>query len=137
MQPVIELLRKRSSLLLRLLVVGVIAFAIYDIASVTPTEQHIEIGLPEDHALATEVRVALLAEDDGALVRQIALRYPRGAPALLREDVEVAPGRYRVEVELRGDEGPRSTLEGRFEAPVEGPLRVRLHAMDALEGERP
>lgn len=130
MKGLLDLLRARKSLLLRLLVVVVVAYIIVDLYAIAPQETYLELGLPASHQDAREVRVSVMADEDGALIRQLALRYPRGAPATLREAVDVAPGRYRVEVELRDAQGGSDTLRGRFETPASGTVRVALLRVD-------
>jgi hypothetical protein len=71
---------------------------------------------------ATRLEVSYLAE--GELVRHVSLRYPEGAPASVRQRVELAQGRYRVLVEGELRDGGTWTRERRLEAPAAGTVRL-------------
>jgi hypothetical protein len=48
---------------------------------------------------------------DDVLIRRVLTRYPGGAPSEVRYPVRLAPGRYRIRVELQGASGSVNTLE--------------------------
>ena len=95
-----------------------------------PRDVEVELPLGDDHARIHQVDVSFLEggddEGDDDLVRQLSLRYPDGAPERVRQTVELAPGRYRVAVELTGESGASEARVGALDAPGEGVIRVSL-----------
>lgn len=71
-----------------------------------------------------ELRVAYLGED-GDEVKGVRFGGPRGVPALVRHEVELSPGRYRIEAVLRGA-GQARLVERALEVPAEGVVRIDL-----------
>jgi hypothetical protein len=87
-----------------------------------PTPLAVELDLGPAHSEATRLEVSYLAE--GELVRHVSLRYPDGAPASVRQRVELAQGRYRVLVEGELRDGGTWARERRLEAPASGTIRL-------------
>lgn len=94
-----------------------------------------EIGgaLPRDVELAYRfpspedvVEARLAYSLDAETIREVTLRYPEGAPRIVRDSLELSPGDYDVEVQLRDGDGDTTLLHGRVNAPSDGVVRVRL-----------
>lgn len=78
------------------------------------TEVRLHLG---DHGGADRVRITYWAE--GEAITEVELRYDHGAPEVVTHTVELYPGRYRVEVELRSADALRRA-ERVLEVPAEG-----------------
>ncbi len=112
--------RKRLSLLalaLFLVAVGL------EVGGALPREVQVALRFP-DPARVVEARIEYLQEDER--VREVTLRWPDGAPALVRDAVDLSPGDYDVSVLLLDAAGERRALRGRLTAPADGVVRVRL-----------
>jgi len=90
----------------------------------TPTEVEVEFSLGSAHTEVRQVDVAYLA--DGELVRRVSLRFPGGAPERVRHTVELAPGHYRVQVDVQRRDAGTESRSGRLDAPAEGLIRLHL-----------
>ncbi len=98
--------------------------ALHDWTTHAPRELDIELPLGEGHEHVMQVDVAYLESDE--LVHHVSLRYPTGAPDAVHHQVELAPGRYVVSVDLIREDGATESRHGTFDAPAEGRLYVHL-----------
>jgi hypothetical protein len=86
-----------------------------------PREQELTYVLPGS---VQSLRVTYSAEDE--LITGFERHFPRGAPAFLSHVPSLSPGRYRLDVELVGQDGGVTRLDRSIDVPAEGDLRVSL-----------
>ncbi|MBX3269270.1 MAG: hypothetical protein KF729_03360 [Sandaracinaceae bacterium] len=115
--------RNRRRLAKIALVVFLVAVAV-EIGSALPRDVEVGLRFP-DHGAVVEARIEYLEEDE--TVREVTLRWSDGAPALVRDTVELSPGEYDVAVVLLDAAGRARELRGRLHAPADGVVQVRLH----------
>ncbi|MCB9595516.1 MAG: hypothetical protein H6719_22540 [Sandaracinaceae bacterium] len=104
------------------LAIFLIAVAI-ELGGALPREVNVAFRFPA-HAEVVEARIEYSQENER--VRDVTLRWPEGAPALVRDDVELSPGDYDVSVLLLDAEGATRALRGAVTAPADGVVQVRL-----------
>ena len=104
------------------LVVFLVA-VLLEVGGALPRDVEVAFRFP-GHASVERARVTYLQEDE--VVREVTLRWPEGAPALVRDTVELSPGDYDVSVVLTDAEGASRRLRGEVSAPADGVVRVRL-----------
>ena len=114
--------RNRRRLAKLALVVFLVAVAV-EIGTALPRDVEVGLRFP-DHAAVVEARIEYLEEDE--TVREVTLRWPGGAPPLVRDTVELSPGEYEVAVVLLDATGHARELRGRLHAPADGVVQVRL-----------
>jgi hypothetical protein len=95
-----------------------------EIAQRAPASVEVELPIGAEHADVRQLDVAYL--EGTAVVRHVSLRFPDGAPERVRHTVHLAPGRYRVQVDLHLRGGGTEIRTGRLEAPAEGVVRLHL-----------
>ena len=113
--------RKRLSPLILVLAAVVIGSVIID---ALPREVSIRYELGPDHALVTDARIVYLI--DGEEVKGVRFHYDRGAPEQVPHQVELSPGRYVVQVSLRGP-GLQRDLRRSLTVPADGVVRIALY----------
>jgi hypothetical protein len=89
-----------------------------------PRDTSVAVPLGDDHAQVTEARIDYLSER--RIAHTVTLRWPEGAPSLVRHDVELLPGDYDVHVRLNERDGTQRDLEGHVHSPSEGVVRLAL-----------
>ena len=109
----------------RPLVLVLALLALVPLWKAAPRTTALAVSLGPDHAEVRRARLEVLDGDD--TVRVVDLRFGgEGAPATLREDVELSPGEYRLALDLRLDDGRWERRVGQVEAPAEGVVRVAM-----------
>jgi len=106
------------------LTVGVFLVAVaVTIGGAIPREVDLDYRFP-DHASVVEATIEYSQESE--TVREVTLRWPEGAPGLVRDTLDLSPGDYDVDVWLVDREGEGRHLRGAVTAPADGVVRVRL-----------
>jgi hypothetical protein len=119
--PFKESLRRR--LAMPLLVLGLLGAGklTYD---ETPREQAVQLDLPEGLRANLEgVRLTYMEDDE--LIFGTEQRFTNGAPASVRTAPTLAPGAYRLEVELAQRGGAVTRMRRTITVPSEGTLHIR------------
>jgi hypothetical protein len=93
-----------------------------------PREVEVECSLGPQHESVTSARVAYLLA--GREVHSLTMRYPTGAPGYLRHEPTLAPGSYRVAVELVHSSNDPDQFGADVNIPADGRVRIR-HPLDA------
>ncbi len=101
-----------------------LALVAIEIGNAIPRETRVALPLGRAHTEITEARIDYYADEDA--VRSITLRWPEGAPALVRHDLDLTPGDYEVSVVLIERDGDRRHLRGRLTTPADGVIRLAL-----------
>lgn len=114
--------RNRKRLARLALGIFLLAVAI-EVGGAMPRDVEVGLRFP-DHARVVEARIEYTQEEES--VREVTLRFREGAPALVRDTVELSPGDYDVSVVLLDAAGAARRLRGRLTAPADGVVRVRL-----------
>ncbi|HTU58967.1 MAG TPA: hypothetical protein VMF89_11050 [Polyangiales bacterium] len=120
--PLKESLRRR--LAMPLLALGLLAAGklTYD---ETPREQPVQLDLPEAlRADLTGVRLTYMEDDEAILGTE--QRFSDQAPSSLRSAPSLAPGDYRLAIELAHRGGEVTRLERRLRVPSEGTVHIRV-----------
>ncbi len=112
--------RRRASKVV--LAIFLVAVAV-EIGGAIPRDVEVLYRFP-DAGQVVEARLAY--EDEGEHVREVTLRWRSGAPAIVRDTIELSPGDYDVSVLLVADDGAMRELHGELTAPADGVVRVRL-----------
>lgn len=119
-----ELFQKyRLRLAMASIAVFVVAVVI-EIGGAVPREVLVAVPIGAGHEDVTEAQIEYSQEDEP--VRDVTLRWPNGAPADVRDAVDLSPGDYDVRVLLIGRDGSTRRLHGRLRAPAEGVVRLAL-----------
>lgn len=113
--------RKRLATLALVLFLALVAL---EISSAIPRQMRVSLPMGVDHTLVTEARIDYFEGDEA--VHSVTLRWPHGAPASVRHDLELSPGEYQVSVLLVQRDGRERHLSGRLSAPAEGVVRLAL-----------
>jgi hypothetical protein len=119
--PFKESLRRR--LAMPLLVLGLLGAGklTYD---ETPREQPVQLDLPDAMRANLEgVRLTYMEDDEAILGTE--QRFAEGAPRSLRSAPTLAPGDYRLEIELARRDGAVTRLRRTITVPSEGTLHIR------------
>ncbi len=94
-----------------------------EVGGAVPRDVSVSLRLPAPE----DVREATIAyRQEGELVRELQRRFPEGAPRDLRDELELSPGDYDVEVRVTEVRGGTRTLRGHLTAPAEGVIHVAL-----------
>lgn len=107
-----------GALLIFLGVVGI------EIADVYPRSVDVALPLGQGHGDIAEAHIEYSYE--GEAVRSVIRRFGAGAPAEVRDTVELSPGVYDVSVLLVDRGGALRRLAGHVTAPADGLVRVAL-----------
>jgi len=106
------------------LTIGVFVVAVaIEIGGAIPREVDVDYRFPA-HASVVEATIEYSQESE--TVREVRLRWPDGAPRLVRDTLDLSPGDYDVDVWLVDREGDGRHLRGSVTAPADGVVRVRL-----------
>ncbi len=109
------------------LVLGIFLAAVaVQIGGAVPREVRVDVPLGAQHAHVTETRIDYWQDDEP--VRSVTRRWPHGAPASIRDTLDLSPGDYDVTVTLLAGSGQRRALSGHLSAPGEGVIRLSLEA---------
>ncbi|MFW6050772.1 MAG: hypothetical protein ACODAU_06335 [Myxococcota bacterium] len=114
--------RKRVA---RLVAVAGVAVVVAHFASTLPREVEIRYRVGDDHGDVQEARIAYTSE--GEEMKGVRLRYDHGAPPVVHHRVELPPGQYGVEADLRGPSLTRS-VRRHLKVPADGVVRIDLGA---------
>ncbi len=114
--------RRLSTLVLGIFVAAVIV----QIGSAIPRAVQVDVPLGAGHAEVTEARIDYWQDDEP--VRSITRRWPNGAPASVRDTLDLSPGEYDVSVTLVDRSGDRRALSGHLKAPGDGVIHLSLEA---------
>lgn len=120
----IAFFQKHRRRLARLTFFVFLALVIIEIGNVYPRETQVSVPLGADHAEVTEARIDYTQESES--VRSVTYRWPNGAPASVRDTLELSPGDYDVSVRLVDRDGNLRELVGRITAPADGVVRLAL-----------
>ena len=99
-----------------------------------PRETEIRLALSGEHAGVVGVDLRFI--QDGEEMRGIRLSFPRGAPRLVPCTIDLGPGRYRMAVELRLQDGRWSSFERVLTVPADAPVRFEVE-LAAAAGQKP
>jgi hypothetical protein len=87
-----------------------------------PRETEILVVPGPGHRRVVEIGVRFMQQGDE--MHGLRLAFPGGAPRLVPCRVRLAPGRYRVRVDIRQRDGRWSSVERELKAPADGPVRI-------------
>ena len=90
----------------------------------TPREQRVQLDLPEGlRANLTGVRLTYMEDNEAILGTE--QRFLDGAPTRVHSAPTLAPGDYRLDIELSQRDGRVTRLRRKVTVPTEGTLRIR------------
>jgi len=104
--------------------IGVFLVAVaIEIGGAIPREVDVAYRFPGHDAV---VEATIEYSQERETVREVTLRWPDGAPRVVRDTLDLSPGDYDVDVWLVDGEGGGRHLQGAVTAPADGVVRVRL-----------
>jgi hypothetical protein len=119
------LFHKHRRRLATLVLVVFLAIVAIQISGAIPREMRLAFPLGPMHSEVTEAHIAYLSGEEQ--VQSVTLRWPDGAPALVRQTLDLTPGEYEVSITLVERDGSARHLSGRVSAPSDGVVQVALH----------
>jgi hypothetical protein len=89
-----------------------------------PQTVDVELELGPAHQDIVEVRVAYVQR--GEELQGVSLSFPGGAPTRVHHSVRLPPGDFEVHTALRPAQGSTRAVIGKFSAPADGPVLIRV-----------
>jgi hypothetical protein len=89
-----------------------------------PRTVDIELELGPSHQSIVEVRVAYV--QSGEELQGVSLAFPGGAPSRVHHSVRLPPGDFEVHTAVRPAQGALRAAVGKFHAPADGPVLIRV-----------
>ncbi len=102
-----------------------VAFLLAHFARHWPRKVELRLDAGERHGDYTEARITVREPSGGAALQGVRLHFADGSPRLLQHAMELPPGDYELQVELRGS-GVRRDLRSPLTVPTEGIVRVAV-----------
>lgn len=113
--------RRRLASVVALLGLAVLGLTLWP---AVPKETELELVLGPDHAQVVEVRVAYVQQQEE--LQGVRLRFPEGAPGVVRHRVSLPSGRFEVRLDLLRRGAPALSFVRTFETPADGVVRLHL-----------
>ena len=124
LQPSTSLPKQRRRLAAAVVAVAALLVVGQQLWNSLPRETEVQVRLGSGHASVVELDLRFI--QDGAEMHGLRLAFPQGAPPLVPCRIELGPGRYRVQVELRLRDGRRQSIDRALTVPAHAPLRIAI-----------
>ncbi len=114
----------------RLVAVAGVAFLLAHFSRHWPRKVELRVDTGARHGQFTEAHITVREPQRGAALQGVRLYFASGSPQLLRHVLQLPPGRYELDVELRGS-GVRRAVHSALTVPTEGVVRMAVDRPEA------